>query len=166
MAGLEPNGSGADMAFLTRQEMLLGSLKPEGIAQRAKFEARAERFFKKTGKVTGLKAWVRSDPELERKLIARMNRVNPALARAFTRRLVPVAEHAQENWPVKSGLSQALLSLRFFERGADRFAARLHNPAPYANLIAQGKIADLLVFRPGGKAVSEIADDVAREVAR
>lgn len=149
--------------FLSRQEMLLGSLSKGAIEKRAQWEDRGDRYLRRRGVGQRLKDWVRVDPGLQQQAADRMSRLAPALGRAFTRRLVPVAEHAQASWPVKSGLSRALLSLVFLERGPGRFAAELTNPAPYAHLINGGDTADELVFGPGRRAMELIADDVAKE---
>lgn len=108
-------------------------------------------------------AAIQVDPDLSRLAVELIEAVAPAVANAFTRHLVPVAEFAFDNWPVDSGFSKSLLGLEF-SIGDDGFTFRgtLVNRAPYAFFIKSPRsVVQELIFKPGREAAERIATDIA-----
>ena len=87
----------------------------------------------------------------------------PALARAFTKRLVPIAQNAYDRWPVATNLSRSLLSVGW---EADETTLRfgIRSDADYSTAIHDGRTVDELLRRPVLQAAAQIAADVAKDI--
>lgn len=96
-----------------------------------------------------------------------MAKAAPAFAGAVNKHVGPLARHAFEQWPVRTGLSRSLLALEVsvLAHGKE-LAANLVNRAPYAWYIHRGQTVMNLVFHPGREAADRMADEVADEIAR
>lgn len=134
------------------------------IRKRAKWVSRGARFLRGRGVSRGGDLdWVLPDPTFQRRALQLIEQAAPTVARAFNRRLVPVAERALSAWPVQTGLSRASLSLTFVVEG-DNLIGSLDNSAPYAGFINQFDTAQQLIILPGELAALKMAEDIAKEL--
>ncbi len=108
-------------------------------------------------------AGIRVDPSHARDIAELIETAAPAVAAAFTRHLVPVADFAQREWPEDSGFSKSLLGLDFVAlAGGGEFAGRVTNIAPYSWYIQSPRSVVLeLIFKPGEEAARRIEADIA-----
>jgi len=95
-----------------------------------------------------------------------IERAGPVVAASINRWLVPVAQIAFDEWPVRTGLSKSQLFLDI-EVASDGLSitAKLVNTAPYAASIRGGEVARDLIFAPGLEAARQMAQDIAAGLA-
>ena len=95
-----------------------------------------------------------------------IEKAGPVVAAAINRWLVPVAQIAFAEWPVRTGLSKSQLSLDI-EVASDGLSitSKLVNTAPYAAGIRNGETARELIFEPGLEAARQMARDIATGLA-
>lgn len=91
-------------------------------------------------------------------------RVAPALAEAYDRHLALLAFSAWRDWPVASGLSKSLLSLRYEQIGAEYFTGSITSQAPYTRYI-QGQPFRTLIDAKGNATAAAIGNDAVAEIA-
>lgn len=109
---------------------------------------------------------IQVDPALTQKVIELMESVAPAMADAFNRHLVPVADNAFNQWPVLSGFSKSLLGLEFIvSPDGLSFTGAITNRAPYSLFIRSPlQVVRGLVWDPGAIAADRIAEDAAEAI--
>ena len=89
--------------------------------------------------------------------------VTGAVAASYQGVLIPIAENAFREWPVKSGLSKSRLRTLVFTTDAS-LTVRIVNLAPYASTIHRGQTARDLLVMPVEKAKSRIAAAIKRGI--
>ena len=88
------------------------------------------------------------------------DRAAPAVAAAFEVEVVPVAQHAADNWPVNTGHSRGLVFMRIANQDTDTLTLEYGSEAEYAGIIRDGAPAEELIFSP----VDEIARSAAEAI--
>ncbi len=112
------------------------------------------------GGQTGL---VRVDPRLQRDVLEILRKVAPKLIEAYEEHIGGLAQETFDSWPVKTGLSKALLSLEFVLAG-DTARGRLVSRAPYTPYI---KGQPYRTFEAKGHNLAKtIADQALGEIVR
>lgn len=118
------------------------------------------------------KGLIQTRRDLSDQIRALAESVAPATTAAFDRHLLPVAEAAFDNWPVRSGLSKTLIEFNWTTSGDGlEFGATLTNSAPYSWFITspqkegRSSVVRELIFTPGEKAAVLIAEEIGRAVA-
>jgi hypothetical protein len=105
------------------------------------------------------------DPDIVAMTTDLMRRAHPAMADAFTRRLVPIAQRAYDHWPVDTGFSRSRLSATW-EASDDALTFTLEAGADYSDDIHDGAVVQELLVDPVQAAAPRIAADVARHIVR
>ncbi len=105
------------------------------------------------------------DPTLQRRVLEYIEAVFPAVADSFNRHLGPVAEKAFTDWPVLTGVSKSLLSLRFDLVNETTIRGSLNCTAPYSYFINKGATVRELVFKPGEDAATAMANELVNVLA-
>jgi len=159
---LAGNNSGT---FIERQMTLIHRLDPQAIQKRARWSQRGAYYMRGVGSPPR-GSGIQLDPAITKTVLGFLKREAPAVAAAFETHLVPVALNAQRYWPVKTGLSRALLTLEFSAAGGSKFVAVIRNTAPYAFYINKFSTVRDLIFRPGEAAAAKIADTLADELVK
>ncbi len=108
---------------------------------------------------TGL---IRVDPRLQRDLLVLIQRAAPALVAAFDEHLGGLAQAAFSQWPVRSGLSKALVSLEF-TMADSTMRGRLVSRAPYTPYI-KGQPHRTLIDQKGAAVAERIAVAAIEEI--
>lgn len=117
------------------------------------------------------------DQRITEVLAGILRRAAPAIADAFDRHLVPVAERAFRNWPVDTGLSKSLLAYRYEPQSDGGIAAVYACDAHHARFIRFSKRRRKGEPNPApgrvvwtelvGKPVKRVAlDKLRRDIAR
>ncbi len=133
----------------------------EGIQKRVRWEAKGKRYLRGTTLPFDKQGMVRVDERLQEKVLDLMNQVAPDVAEAFEKEVVPVAERAVDKWPVDTGLSRALISLRFSATDST-LTGTLRSRAPYTVFINKGQTWRSLLDRPWKAATSRVEARIGR----
>jgi hypothetical protein len=133
---------------------------PAAVRKRAQWEQRGERYLRAYPTMPR-GSLVQVDPRLQAQVLGMIAEVFPAVADTFTKHLVPIAERAFNEWPVKTGLSKSLLALEFGVDNPTTFRASIVARAPYTYFINRGRTVRELVFDPGEAAADAMADELA-----
>lgn len=90
----------------------------------------------------------------------------PAVAHAFTRRVIPLAEHAIEQWPVKSGESRdgLVLGFKYDDKSGDA-SAMFYGAAPYTWYVSYALLS-VAKFETRSAVISGDVAQLARLQAR
>lgn len=151
--------------FFSVAELGIRGLKPGAIQKQARWQNRGAHYLRGTAFRSDAKITV--DPASQRKILGLLGDVAPSIAAAFQKNLVPLAERAQREWPVKTGLSQALVSLEFtVAPDGKSFIGELRNRAPYAFYINKARTVKALIFEPGARAARVMATELFDQVGR
>jgi hypothetical protein len=151
----------ADRLYTTQEAFLARvSSSSSQVRKRAQWEKSGERYLRSYPTMPR-GSLITVDPAIRRMSAELIEQAFPAIAAAFNRHLVPVAERAFGEWPVLTGLSKSLLSLDFVYDEDTTISGTIRCTAPYTFFIYKGKAARDLVFTPGERA----ADQMARELA-
>lgn len=149
----------AQEAFLARVNS-----NPAAVRKRAQWQERGDRYLRAYPTMPR-GSLVQVDPRLQAQVVGMIAEVYPSVADSFTRHLVPVAEHAFNEWPVKTGLSKSLLALEFGVDSPTVFRGSIVARAPYTYFIYRGRTARDLVFDPGARAADAMADEIVDALA-
>lgn len=91
------------------------------------------------------------------------DRAFAAVVAGFEADLVPVGQRAADGWPVVSGRSRASLFVRVGAvSNVYSYNLEIGNAAPYAGLIADGEVADRLLFQAVRVAAQRAAITIGR----
>jgi hypothetical protein len=154
--------------FRTRQETVMSGLVGTKTFNRQKgyWKLQLQGLFPSTEG----KGLVQTRRELSDQIRELAERVAPTTVEAFDRYLLPVAEHAFDEWPVRSGLSKSLFELNWTqEEGGMGFGGSITDAAPYAWFITEpsktaktgrASVVRDLVFTPGERAAEQIAQAI------
>lgn len=95
-----------------------------------------------------------------------LDRLAPSVAHAFTKRVIPLAEHAIEQWPVKTGESRDGLVLGFkYDERSGEASALFYGAAPYTWYVAYASLT-VARFEVRSAVVSGDTLQIARLMAR
>lgn len=109
---------------------------------------------------------VRIDPQLRIDMLKMINDLAPMLMSAYDLHFSTFARRAYDRWPVDTGLSKAMLELRYETyNDATELRAKLVSRAPYTPYINGSPFMNL-IDRPGFYAAQDIAAEVQKEFQR
>ena len=151
--------------FFSVAELGIRGLKPGAIQKQALWKNRGAHYLRGTNFRSD--ATITVDPASQRQILSLIGDVAPSIAAAFVKNLVPLAERAQREWPVKTGLSQALVSLEFtVTPDGKSFIGEVRNRAPYAFFINRARTVKSLIFEPGERVARVMATELLDQVGR
>jgi hypothetical protein len=108
----------------------------------------------------------RMDPRLREDILVLVQRVPTVTVEAYDDRLGELAVNAFAAWPVRSGLSRAMLSLEYrAEDDGGSLRGRLSSRAPYTADI-KGQPHQVLIEGPAPDVVRAIGEQIVEELAR
>ena len=149
--------------FFSVAELGIRGLKPGAIQKRARWEKRGAHYLRGSGFKAA--STITVDPASQRAILSMLGEAAPSIAAAYERHLVPLAERARRRWPVKTGLSQALVSLEFtVAPDGKTFVGELRNRAPYAYYINKTRTVRDLIFEPGASVARSMAGELFDQV--
>ena len=121
--------------FFERQRQY--SASKAAVKKRATWKQQGSRYLR--GRTPpGPRSLVQSDPNLNQKIAALIEKAYPLIAQSYNKHLGPAAVAAFDAWPVDSGLSKSLVDLSY-KTDSDTLSGVLECRAPYAYYIREPK---------------------------
>lgn len=149
------------MALFASRDALVG-FSPTQVGLDAEWQSDGNEFLSASATKNRM---INVDPGLRDTLLALMAKAAPAVATAINEELVPVAERAFADWPVRTGFSKSQLFLELDIRGDGKaITASLINKAPYAGFINRGDTVENLIFEAGEQAADRMVQVILREL--
>ena len=112
--------------------------RKSAVKKEAVWRQRGSRYLRNTKRPFRKSDLVRSDPDLNQKILTLITRAYPLIASSFDRHLGRVAVKAFDAWPQETGLSKSLLDLEYTTTD-ETLGGSLVCRAPYAYFIREGQ---------------------------
>jgi hypothetical protein len=151
-------------SFFRTQAASVGAVNHDAVIERLKrFEAYG--FKPKTTLSAIQDAMIVADADMQEGIYDLMAEVAPKVHAAFRDEMIPLAEDVLAKWPVRTGLSRSLITLRLsVDGGIARYTIR--SAAPYTTFIRFGRNSTPTGYQRGTNAWEALATDPLKPALR